>query len=85
MYNGSDTAAIDANLDLDTLKHQRKVEKSFVFFLIFLIIIFKGWFSFWFKYGIAIPNGKANPINITQDPIQINYSPEEKKTKDICT
>ncbi len=81
MYNDSDTAAIDANLDLDTLKHQRKVEKSFVFFLIFLIIIFKGWFSFWFKYGIAIPNGKANSINITQDPIQINYSPEEKKQK----
>ncbi len=82
MYNYSNTASIDARLEADVLKHQKDVEKAFIIYLILGIIIFKGWFLYWLKFGVAVPSGIApKPINIQSNPIQTNYTKKEKKKK----
>ena len=82
MYDYSDTASIDARLEADVLKHQKDVEKTFIVYLILVIVIFKGWFCYWLKFGIAVPSKfNAKPVDIQSEPIQINYTKKEKKNK----
>ena len=81
-FDESNTASIDSGLYFDTIAEYEKKERAFVFVIILLIVIFHGWFGYWLRYGHARVSGiDARPINIEDDPIQINYSDKEKKEK----
>ncbi len=76
------TAQIDAKLHRDVLAHEDNMEK--VYIIIFIIVLFciRGWVGYWLKFGVAIPSGfTAHKIDVSKDPIQIDYSQEEQKQK----
>lgn len=82
IFNDTTTAKIDAKLHRDILTHEDNIEKIIIIAVIILIIAFKGWISYWIKFGVPIPSGfESKPINVIEDPIQTNYSEEIQKQK----
>ncbi len=82
MREAESIAQIDAKLSADILAHNKKFEKMFVFALLLCVFIFKGWFTYWLRFGVAKPIKTTNvPISVLNDPIQINYTLQERKEK----
>lgn len=78
----STTAGIEAKLEKDILKHEDKVVTIGIVVAFILMYIFRGALIYWLKFGIAIPSGyDIKPIPILEEPIQTDYTDEEKKEK----
>ncbi len=82
VFDYTTTAQIDARLYRDILAQEDKTEKICIVIFFILIFIFRGWVGYWLKFGFAIPNKyDTTPINTTLDPVQTNYTPEEREEK----
>ena len=82
IFNDSTTAQIDARLHRDILAHEDRIEQIVIIVIILLIIIFRGWILYWLKFGVAIPSTiELKPINVIEEPIQTNYTPEVQEQK----
>ena len=81
-YNELTAIEVDANLHYDTLVQEEKIKRYIFAGIILLIFIFRGFITYWLKFGIAIPSEYTyDSIITTQDPVQINYTEEEKISK----
>lgn len=76
------TSDVEAQLERDILEHELSVEKNFIIILTILIFLFHGWFSYWLRFGIAIPTKFAQKnVDVYSEPVQINYSAVQRKKK----
>jgi len=76
------TAQIDARLNYDILEHEKKIARFVILGYIILVFVFRGYLSYWLKFGMAFPEFTATkPISVQNDPIQENYTEEETKEK----
>ena len=82
IFSDSTVADVEANLYYDTLRNKEKMQLYLIIGVIVIIFIFRGFIGYWLKFGVAIPSGVTQEkINVENDPIQINYTPEEQKAK----
>ena len=82
LFNDSTIANIEANLARDTIEDEDKKSRWAIVILVILIFVFRGWFSYWIKFGIPIPSGyTVRNIDTTEAPIQINYTPQQSFEK----
>lgn len=82
--NNYTTALVDAQFYKDIIKTRRKTKKIVLIALILIVIVFHNWVLYSLKFGIPIINSyDLRPINTQNEPIQINYSPEERKHKEF--
>jgi len=76
------TARIDAKLNRDVLAHEDKVIKIIIIVFFMLVFLFRGWISYWMKFGVAIPSGfSLNTVDVMQEPVQTDYTPEQQEEK----
>lgn len=76
------TSQIDAQLNHDVLDYQDKCFKIGLVVYLILIFIFRGFFTYWFKFGFAFPAYTAyEQIKIDNDPIQTNYTDSQQAEK----
>ena len=81
-FNYLGTANIEAKLHKDLLAHEDKVVRTLIIIAFILMYIFRGAIGYWLKFGVAIPNSMDfTPIPIQSEPIQTDYSEEEKLQK----
>ena len=83
MYNSElSIEEIDRKLEEDLILHKKHVKKIIIIVLCILAFIFRGNIVYWAKFGIAFPYKIDNtPINLMEEPIQINYTEEERAQK----
>ena len=82
VFSYTTTSQIDAKLYKDILAYEDKLEKIYIVIFLILVFLFRGWIGYWLKFGVAIPSGyTSSTIDVSKDPIQIDYSPEDKEKK----
>lgn len=82
VFNYRTTQQIDAKLHFDILAHEDKIEKICIIVFFIIIFLIRGWIFYWLKFGMPIPSAiDTKPISTTEEPIQINYTEEEKARK----
>lgn len=75
-------AEIDLKLQADVELHNKKVKRNIIIAVILLLFLFRGTIIYWAKFGIAIPTRSTKEfIDVTKEPVQTNYTEEEKKKK----
>ena len=81
-FNYLETANIEAKLHKDLLAHEDKVVRILIIIAFILMYIFRGAIGYWLKFGVAIPKSiDFSPIPVKSEPIQTDYSEEEKLQK----
>ena len=81
-FNYLGTANIEAKLHKDLLEHEDKVVRTLIIVAFILMYIFRGAIGYWLKFGVAIPKSMDfTPIPVKSEPIQTDYSEEEKSQK----
>ena len=82
VFENSSAADIEAKLHYDTFEHTKNVKISLIIGFFVLMFLFRGFISYWLKFGVAIPTGfSMTPINTAEEPVQKNYTPKESAEK----
>ena len=73
---------VEEKLARDLAVHNKFVRKRTIIILIVLLFVFRGAIAFWLRFGFIMPSSyDKTPIITQNEPVQINYSADEKRAK----